>query len=553
MWLLGSGASASAGVPTAMNMIWEFKQRLYVSQLMTSPKEVSDLSNPLVRRRLQEYIDSLDRLPHAGSTDEYAALFEEVYPSELDRRSFLDAKLSGAKPSFGHIALATLMRASMANLVWTTNFDTLIADACAKVYDTTGALTTVALDAPEMAAESVLHQRWPVEVKLHGDFRSRRLKNTTDELRHQDSNLRRTLVDSCRRFGLVVVGYSGRDDSIMDTLTEALETPGAFPNGIFWLHCGDCPLPRVTDFIARAQRADIEAALVQIENFDEAMRDIIRLFEDLDTSILDSMPRERLFRSSAPRLRGKRGWPVVRLNALPIVHAPSVCRLVVCDIGGTAVVREAVKQTSANVIAVRSKLGVLAFGSDDEIRTAFGPYEITEFDLYSLDPRRQRYDSTERGLLREALTSAIERYLEMDAIRHRRAHLLSPRNPRDNSWSPLQKMVGPLSGGIAHHPELQWYEGIGIRLDWADDQLWLLFEPRTVFTGIDESNKSVAADLARERTVRRYNRQLNGLIEFWSSRLACGQRDLESLGVADGIDAVFRISPITGYSRRVGA
>ena len=32
MWFLGAGASASAGIPTAGDMIWEFKQLLYVSQ-----------------------------------------------------------------------------------------------------------------------------------------------------------------------------------------------------------------------------------------------------------------------------------------------------------------------------------------------------------------------------------------------------------------------------------------------------------------------------------------------------------------------------------------
>jgi hypothetical protein len=59
--------------------------------------------------------------------------------------------------------------------------------------------------------------------KLHGDFRSRRLKNTGDELRHQDSRLRQILLGACRRFGLVVVGYSGRDDSVMETLTDTLQ------------------------------------------------------------------------------------------------------------------------------------------------------------------------------------------------------------------------------------------------------------------------------------------------------------------------------------------
>jgi hypothetical protein len=43
MWLLGAGASAAAGIPTAWDMIWEFKQQLYVSQRRVSPKQVADL------------------------------------------------------------------------------------------------------------------------------------------------------------------------------------------------------------------------------------------------------------------------------------------------------------------------------------------------------------------------------------------------------------------------------------------------------------------------------------------------------------------------------
>ena len=131
----------------------------------------------------------------------------------------------------------------------------------------------MALDAPDLAVQSITEGRWPVEVKLHGDFRSRRLKNTSDELRQQDARLRGVLVDSCRRFGLVVAGYSGRDDSVMDTLEEVLKEPGAFPAGLFWLNRGeDPPLPRVGQLLERAVGAGVEAALVAVENFDEPTR-----------------------------------------------------------------------------------------------------------------------------------------------------------------------------------------------------------------------------------------------------------------------------------------
>jgi NAD-dependent SIR2 family protein deacetylase len=163
MWLLGAGASASAGIPTANDMVWEFKQLLFVSQRRVSPQAVADLSNPAIRVQLQAHIDASGRLPKSGAADEYAALFEAVYPSEADRRAYLDSKMAGAKPSYGHLALATLMREQLTRSVWTPNFDPLVADACAKIYDTTGSLTTVSLDAPELAAQAIADGRWPIE------------------------------------------------------------------------------------------------------------------------------------------------------------------------------------------------------------------------------------------------------------------------------------------------------------------------------------------------------------------------------------------------------
>lgn len=77
-WLLGAGASAAAGIPTAWDMIWEFKQQLYVSQRRVSPKQVADLANPAVRRELQSFIDGIGSLPGAGSPDEYAALSRDI-------------------------------------------------------------------------------------------------------------------------------------------------------------------------------------------------------------------------------------------------------------------------------------------------------------------------------------------------------------------------------------------------------------------------------------------------------------------------------------------
>ncbi len=554
MWLLGAGASASAGVPTAADMILDFKQQLFISQRRVPRDEVSDLSNPLVLNRLQSHVDSLGHLPSARAPDEYAALFEAVYPAEDDRRSYLFDKLAGAKPSFGHIALATLMKANRARIVWTTNFDALVADACATVFGSTGNLTTADLDSSGRALQAIQEERWPVEVKLHGDFRAQRLKNTPHELRGQDSVMRQALVDSCRQNGLVVAGYSGRDDSVMDSLDQAITEPNAFPAGLFWLHRGeDSPLPRVVRLLNRARDGGIEAALVSIDNFDEVMRDLLDLIRGLDTTTLDTFAQERQVWSPAPIPRGRKGWPVIRLNALELTKMPSICRLVACDIGGTAEVREAVRRAEVDVIAVRSHYGVLAFGADEDVRTAFEQFGIEEFGTCTLDQQRQKYDSTERGLLREALTRALEKQGNLVAMRRRPTALLAPRDPMNSEWSHLREIVGTPAGTVTGHPNLRWREGVGVRLDWANDRLWMLFEPRIVFDGIDDVNRFAAAEFALKQTATRYNRKLNNLLEFWSKHLSHNDAELCSIGTGDGIDAVFRLSSRTAGSRRMGA
>ena len=541
MWLLGAGASNAAGLPTAHDLVVEFKRMLYVSQSGQSVRP-GDLAERAIRNRIEAHVESLG-LPESGDPDEYAACFEAAFPDGADRAKFIDGQLGGAKPSYGHMALASLMLAGLCRLVWTTNFDTLVADACAEVFGTTSSLTTATLDAPELARHAIAGERWPLEVKLHGDFRSHRLKNTGDELRRQDQELRGILVDCAARFGLVVAGYSGRDGSVMSALEEGLAKMQPFPAGLFWLQRdGDRPVARVAELLSRAVDEGVDAALVEIESFDEAMRGLVNLCDEVDDEALSGFALDRRYWSPAPRSPGRGTWPVVRLNSLP-VQPPTHCRRVDCEIGGTAEVREAAEGTS--VVAVRSRMGVLAFGSDVEVRRAFDPYGVKEFDLHALDGGARM----ERGLLHAALRAALIRGGGLAAVPGNRWALV-PARPRDACWDPLRTLVKTLGGELGTDSEVRWHEGISTRLEWSGQRLWLVFNPRTVFEGVTDENKAAAADFARERTVRRYNSVLNALLDFWSGFLAEGQEDLRALGIGDGVDAAFQIGGTTAFSRR---
>src|SRR5206468_2104065 len=111
----------------------------------------------------------------------------------------------------------------------------------------------------------------------------------------------------------------------------------------------------------------------------EAMRDLLRLMKGIDTTVLDAFETKRRRWSAAPHPSGSGGWPVVHLNALPVVRKPSVCRRVVCQVGGYAEARAAVEKAGVDVLVGRTKAGVLAYGADADVRTAFEAHDIAEF------------------------------------------------------------------------------------------------------------------------------------------------------------------------------
>ena len=328
MWLLGAGSSAAAGIPTAHDMIWDFKRTIYCSEQKKPLKSCQDLADKALQLRIQEYLDTTQKFPPNNSISEYSDLFEYVYLAEADRRRYINNMLIGIRASYGHKALAALLKADKARIVWTTNFDTLIEDTAIEFFGTSSEIVIADLGHPDLALECINESRWPLIVKLHGDFRSRRLKNTEDELNAQDAKLRKALVESCKHTGLAVVGYSGRDQSIMDALKEAIDNGDGFPHGIYWFYQEDSGLlPDVKEFIKLASSKGIEAEASSVETFDELMGDLLLLEKDLPDDVTVKLKREKPRVSDAPISRKSGGWPVIRLNAFPITSAPSICRL----------------------------------------------------------------------------------------------------------------------------------------------------------------------------------------------------------------------------------
>ncbi|WP_051882337.1 SIR2 family NAD-dependent protein deacylase [Parvularcula oceani] len=556
MWLLGAGASRSAGIKTGWDMIWDFKRSIFRSQKGVRESALPDNNDPRTRRIIQRYFDDQGNYPVLDDPSEYAAYFEAAYHDERDRRRYIDEAVSSATPTHGHKVLAALMEKALCDIVWTTNFDRLVEDAAAARFKTTGRLSHGDLNNPSTVLDAISESNWPVYGKLHGDFQSRRLKNTAEELRSQDRTLRRALVDACRTRGLALIGYSGRDASVMEALREAIDA-GGLSQGLYWFTRGDGEVfGPVTELLHYARQNDVDARLVEAQGFDEAMSELATFLPALE-GLADAFRRDRKGRRAAMP-EGKRGrmLPVVRTNAFPITSYPQMARLIDCKIGGAREVREVLEASGRPGIATRIRDGVIAFGNDNDLRAAFSGRDIEDWSTHPILDKRLAKETGERRLLRDALFAALSATSGLP-LTYRRGETLVLANPR---VVPSDRLVGlgyPRAvSGVVGSTGINWNEACSLRLDFKGGRLWLLLEPKVHLEWGEENTaaqRNEANEFVRERTARRYNGPSNSLLESWRTILlgsADGDVSLSAGSFDKGIGASFTISTVSGFSGR---
>lgn len=245
---LGAGASLNSGVKTADQMVEVWRNRLYKQ-----------------KRTKIKYSDWLAKQNWYGSDEEYSYLFSRLYDEPAQRRDYIGQLLEGSHPNWGYLYLASLLQARIFNTVFTTNFDDLINEAC---YLYTDGVRPIVC-AHEAAALNIrLTTTRPQIIKLHGDFLfDSILKNTGSETESLTENMRTKFAQFGQEYGLVVVGYGGRDVSVMSILEELLTDKHFFRHGIYWcLRSGDKPRRRVAELLKKDRVHPIE-----ITGFDELM------------------------------------------------------------------------------------------------------------------------------------------------------------------------------------------------------------------------------------------------------------------------------------------
>ena len=566
-WLIGAGTSAAAGLPTAWDIIWDLKRRYYCREENQNVSQ-QDVQLAAIRTRIQSYMLS-QGFPPQGDPNEYTTYFEKIFgkKSKERQRQYLTAILSEDKVtlSVGNRVLGALLTTGRTRAVFTTNFDSVVERAVAEVGGRS--LSAYHLEGAASASKALSNEEYPFYCKLHGDFRYDSIRNLREDLATQNEDLSKALLTATNRFGLIVAGYSGRDESVMRLLRAALSTTNPYPHGLFWTGMKNAPvLPAVMELIEDASRAGINAAFVEVETFDAFMLRLWRNIEDKEPQI-DAKVRKSVRTGVAiPMPEAGRG-PIVRMNALPVLSLPGECQAITFRSDKEwGDLRAATAATKGQLIFTKSDT-VLCWGREALIRAQFDDIEaITAHDISAkiADIDRNLYI---KGFLEEALCHAL----------YARGRPLLTRTTRSGSYSSQTRTaairlrlefeqgggqdcrpdcwtVRPVDDEHPHAEKVFWAEALRVSIDIVSGRCWLLLET-DVWIWPRRARK-IAAKFLDDRRGNRYNKLYNTLLDAWLEVLLGADRSAEMTVSTYELGTVaetpsFSIGSQTAYTRRL--
>lgn len=267
-FLLGAGASITSGVQSAEDCIWDWKKLIYVSNNSTN-EAFLDIHSDCCRKKIQTWLNEQGGYPKEKSDEEYVFYAEKAFPLPGDRTRYFESLCFDKNPNIGYKLLCLLHKYRALKSVWTTNFDGLVERAAHQANITP---ININLDNPERIHRTENSQEL-LYIALHGDYKYSELKNTATELDSQQGTFKDRLKEYFVDKNLIVIGYSGRDKSLMEALTDAFSCPGA--GRLYWCGYGSFINEDVKSLLVAARNAGRDAVFVETDGFDKTMISIL--------------------------------------------------------------------------------------------------------------------------------------------------------------------------------------------------------------------------------------------------------------------------------------
>ncbi len=241
-FVIGAGASISAGIPSAAGLIKRIEAEF-----------------PHIYKGLSE----TDR-------QSYGRAMSKLFPR--DRERLIVPLLQKARMNWGHIALAALLRGQHVERVLTFNFDLLLERAASMlgvhlpVYDFG---TSATGEVNRLVSPSIIH--------LHGQSHGMVLLNSDEETRAHAEILRPVLRDTLRNHLTIVIGYSGEADAAFRIFCEDYNSY----TRLIWLGRASSPSAHIRDLLATTKAEYIGEC-----DFDRVMIELAKELGDWPPLIL---------------------------------------------------------------------------------------------------------------------------------------------------------------------------------------------------------------------------------------------------------------------------
>ncbi len=215
-FVLGAGASISAGIPLAAKLVEEICANL--------GHRLSDLTS--------------------SERTNYGRVMGCL--TSAQREKLITPYLDAAKLNWGHIALASLVAEGKVKRVLTFNFDLILEKALAllgrhvAVYDF-GMMPTKEIN--RLVEPSIVH--------LHGQGYGMKLLNSEDETKKHCENLRPLFDRALKQSTTVIFGYGGKSDPVLDIMTA--EYDSRYP--LYWLGHDGLPGAHLSELLKKDEAA----------------------------------------------------------------------------------------------------------------------------------------------------------------------------------------------------------------------------------------------------------------------------------------------------------
>ena len=229
VFLIGAGCSASAGVPLASDIAQECAISLFREYSSVKSKSVN-ASRALKWLKEKNHLTDREGATWAGY---YSEIFEKHFCSDPQQRAIIQRSVAKAcgKINWAHICLGELVAQHYVHSVLTTNFDRLILEGILLA----GKVPVIA-DGLEALKRISSRPAMPQVVHLHGSLHAYSPLNSREAMRAAGRTfaMRGAMFGMLKDTGfLVVVGYAGGEDGVMELLLDASKE---FPNlVIYWI------------------------------------------------------------------------------------------------------------------------------------------------------------------------------------------------------------------------------------------------------------------------------------------------------------------------------